>query len=267
MFQYQNVPLQQQGSEASSLGRNDGTIQIERLPDSEAADSSVCKRRSAIVAGAGLVLLSTVMFAVSFSGKKSVPVRVSPMSGEQSAILGSSSDGFLGGAHMDASYCKTSCTSPCSKFPSVYGELCCEWSHSAAGTTCALSVSETGICTCGTPSDSSPVDVPGSGGSPTGPVPAPKPVAGPAPSPQQGSGFHPWPTIGFHPWPTMGFHPFPTMAWLPFNPIEVPDGAKECKLHCDNPCGWSQNNGESRCCESSSSGCGMTTINGKCYCG
>lgn len=191
------------------------------------------------------------------------------------------------------SFCKTSCVSPCSKYSSAYGDLCCDWSFPSSGSkSCALSVSSTGICTCGTQSEMtfvSPVPSPvvfpipaivkleaGTDKSDQTaaaglPVPAPLPVGGPGkPSPSLGTmrseDFHPFPTMAWIP-----FHPFPTMAWLPFKPIQGPGsgggGGVPCKTQCANPCGWSVTNGNAFCCESTEHGCSMSTSNGQCFCG
>jgi len=179
---------------------------------------------------------------------------------------------FASGVDLEAGFCKTSCSSACSKFSSVYGELCCEWSESTLGDSiCGMSISKGGLCTCGSPANAKVSgNVPSQSKDPLQVIPAPIPVS--APSQKVEAAFEPFPTMEFHPFPTMAwlpfpkFNPFPTMAWIPFKPITIPEGATECLRSCRHPCGWSQNNGDSFCCETSSQGCGMTTINGKCYC-
>ena len=201
------------------------------------------------------------------------------------SLQGSDVPLFIEGTSLTASFCKTSCKSPCSTFPSVYGELCCDWSISSDGQLCALNISPAGICTCGAPPDASDVI---SDPTRTHPVPAPFPASAPLPvpkKPEQDStpvshptavpvnnaqhGFQPFPTMAWIPFPEFPkWNPYPTMAWLPFNPIKVPENGTPCKKECKHACGWSQSNGESVCCETSpSGGCDMTQINGECFCG
>ena len=140
--------------------------------------------------------------------------------------------------------CKSSCQDPCDWGWSYGQSVCCEMTASGV---CGLAQIN-GLCYCTLDHVVPPVLVP---------VPASAPA--PSPSPSEVESASSW-------------NPFPTMAWLQFNPIKfnpihVPDNATPCKRSCVHPCGWSQSNGESFCCETSPSGCSMTTMNGACYCG
>lgn len=208
------------------------------------------------------------MIVIVFATEKFNGSSQSPMSSPQN-------DGdslFLSGDQIVTSYCKTSCSSPCSSYPSEYGELCCEWSQSPSGNKiCALSMSDKGVCTCGIASKMTTA---------AGIYMKPLPNASPSPASSQGDS----PTPGlmgaaypysnnqnlYHPNPTIqwNWNPYPTMSWLPFNPITAPENGTPCKRMCRRPCGWMQLNGESFCCETSfSGGCDMAQINGQCYCG
>lgn len=68
-------------------------------------------------------------------------------------------------------------------------------------------------------------------------------------------------------WNNDNWEPMPWMPWKPIKPIKVPDDAEKCQKHCDHPCGWSQSNGKSLCCETKpGKSCSMTQVNGDCYC-
>lgn len=179
---------------------------------------------------------------------------------------------LLGFELKDISYCKVQCANPCSKFPSMYGDLCCDWSPLLdGGQICFQIINKDGVCTCGIPSGSSPVS------SPKAPaaapvrtiepdIPMPSFYPSPAPVPKN-KGFEPFPTMHWWPFPKMDFQPFPTMEWIPFQPIGVPADATPCKRSCDHACGQTMINGETFCCEPNAyGGCGTTTIDGKCYC-
>ena len=140
---------------------------------------------------------------------------------------------------------------------SVYGELCCEWSQSSEGSkSCDQRISKDHVCMCGSASSASDSSLPSE--------PVREPVLSPVQSPTEkkkkdhkSSGDDNW-----EPMPWLPFEPF-----KPFKPIKVPDDAPECKTHCDNPCSWSQSNGQSYCCETvSGRSCSSTQVNGKCYC-
>ena len=143
-------------------------------------------------------------------------------------------------------YCKVSCSDPCSTFPSVYGNLCCEWTHDAdGGKSCGLHVTKENVCAC------DGISVPAADHD-SGPVPVMVPAREPAEK---------------KPKKNDGWEPMPWLPFKPFKPISVPDDAEECKQHCDNPCSWSQSNGITYCCETvPGKSCSTTQINGKCFC-
>jgi hypothetical protein len=43
---------------------------------------------------------------------------------------------WMGGASVGTTYCKTSCTSQCSSYFSVYGPLCCDWAEGNLSVRC-----------------------------------------------------------------------------------------------------------------------------------
>ena len=49
-----------------------------------------------------------------------------PKSGEMQSVNDAA---WMGGASVGTTYCKTSCTSQCSSYFSVYGPLCCDWAE------------------------------------------------------------------------------------------------------------------------------------------
>jgi len=160
------------------------------------------------------------------------------------------------------SYCKISCSNSCAEYQSVYGKLCCDWTLSSDGSkTCSQTINKDGACLCGN------ADTPSSGDASPGKIvvapPTESPKSGPAPSPAGKQHQHRHDDDWNNDW-------FPPSSWLPFppfEPIKVPDNATPCKAHCDHPCGWSQSDGVSLCCEPSRSGqCSMSQSNGKCYC-
>lgn len=157
---------------------------------------------------------------------------------------------YPGEALKAGGYCKVQCSDPCSLFPSVYGNLCCEWSHGPdGGKSCGLHVTKDNVCAC---------DAPASSGGDEKPHPS-EPVAEPAPAPTEKK---PKNHGGWEPMPWLPFEPF-----KPFKPIKVPDDAEPCKQQCDNPCSWSQSNGVSYCCETvPGKACSSTQINGQCFC-
>mmetsp|Transcript_7770 Transcript_7770/g.7842 ORF Transcript_7770/g.7842 Transcript_7770/m.7842 type:complete len:268 (-) Transcript_7770:214-1017(-) len=212
-------------------------------------------RRPYIIAAVGL----TLAFVLLLTARKGVPVR-------NKDILKSIGKDFMGGEEIQATFCKTSCTSQCSSYSSVYGPLCCDWSEGNDGTKfCAQSISKEGACECGV---SSTGTSPSGPGGPNKPQPSGTPARKPAPAPHDDGGFHPFPTMAWMPFDDDqgkkgggggGFEPF-----KPFKPIKVPKNSTPCKEVCDNPCGQS----DGRCCDYTPKGnCDMTTIDGKCYCG
>eukprot|EP01041_Mallomonas_annulata_P011934 gene11934-25007_t len=266
MFEYKAIS---QPTESGGISNNGPSVQIPK---------SNRRQLPALVAGTVLAICAFVLLGVSAivpkenNADKSGSKMMAMANGD--ILQGSGEPLFIDGAQLKSSFCKISCSSPCSKFPSVYGELCCEWSQSSSGHVCALSISSGGICTCGAPMDSSVLPVPVDPFKPPSnpvnpvPVPVPQPAAAPSPASTQGAPA-PGSNSGFHPFPTMSWNwnPYPTMAWLPFNPINIPENGTPCKRMCKHPCGWSQSNGESLCCETSNGGCDMAQINGQCYCG
>jgi hypothetical protein len=75
-------------------------------------------RRPYIIAALGL----TLAFVLLLTARKGVPVGNKDM-------LKSIGKDFMGGEEIKATFCKTSCTSQCSSYSSVYGPLCCDWSE------------------------------------------------------------------------------------------------------------------------------------------
>jgi len=148
-------------------------------------------------------------------------------------------------------YCKVSCSDPCSTFPSVYGNLCCEWTHDAdGGKSCGLHVTKENVCACDgvVPKDHD------SGSISSEPVPVMVPAREPTEKKPKKKNDDGW-------------EPMPWLPFKPFKPISIPDDAEECKQHCDNPCSWSQSNGVTYCCEIvPGKSCSTTQINGKCFC-
>ena len=55
--------------------------------------------------------------------------------GPNEVAMRSVNDAWMTGSDIETTYCKTSCTSQCSSYFSVYGPLCCDW---AEGNYCYL---------------------------------------------------------------------------------------------------------------------------------
>jgi hypothetical protein len=56
---------------------------------------------------------------------------------------------WMGGASVGTTYCKTSCTSQCSSYFSVYGPLCCDWAEGNLTVRCIHFLhSERTFCVC-----------------------------------------------------------------------------------------------------------------------
>lgn len=245
LFQYQNVTQYSVESdvvnETHEPEGNKHTFQIE---------TTGAGRPQLITTMVAFCIFLTIVFAgIAFTG------RTKPLVGEENVEAVSTSElpnTFMGGASLSSSFCKTSCKSACSKFPSVYGELCCEWSPlSDGGTFCGMSIDHLGTCNCGGYATQSSLQVDNE-------------EKLPAQYPSKSSDFS---STDFRPFPVMDFHPFPTMAWLPFDPIVEPNQGTPCKSSCKNPCSQSMSNGVSYCCERNDHGtCGTTQVNGKCWC-
>lgn len=265
-MKYQNIPFQPEEGRASSIQ----TVHIENNSENNSFQKFLKRNKKLFIVGGSFALLSITLLC-SFAYMKNISANEYDMSNEAKISLEATGDTFTWG-ELKSSFCKTSCTNPCAKFPSMYGELCCNWTPApGGGAVCALGVTASGTCTCGTYDDSSSIVIPALPPAPV-PVPAPKPPVSPPtpveqhhPTPGNDGGFfHPFPTMK---WEPIVFNPFPTMAWLPFNPIGIPEGATLCKKSCQHPCSQSQSNGESFCCEATASGsCSTTQINGQCYC-
>ena len=60
----------------------------------------------------GIIVVSSILFV--FSGKPRM-------------MQSSNETAWMEGSTISSSYCKTSCTSQCSSYFSVYGPLCCDW--------------------------------------------------------------------------------------------------------------------------------------------
>jgi len=243
---YQNVPM-------------DTT---ERILPAQERDEPIGRSQFKLMLLSGI--LGVLLLSMLIIGFSSAPVQTNAFrsDGSQSSsdILEAGDGAFLDGAALKSTFCKTSCNSPCSTVPSVYGELCCDWTKISTGDqVCAQSVSASGVCTCGVPEGSSvrpPVPVK----APTQKTTAAAPTPGFQPFGFQPFGFQPF-GGGFQPF---GFQPF---GFTPISPIRVPDGATPCKSMCFNPCSSSEQNGVYTCCEATASGsCGTAQVDGKCYC-
>lgn len=226
------------------------------------------KRRIMYIVGTALLTAAGLMLTILAIGN---------YSGQVQEYQRASSAPLLGVELKDVSYCKVQCSNPCSKFPSLYGDLCCDWSSlPGGGQVCAQMINKEGVCTCGIAAGSPGTPAPPAPGPAPAPVPVPvskepdvpMPSLYPTPAPVKNKGgFEPFPTMQWWPFPKMDFHPYPTMAWIPFQPIGIPPDATPCKRSCDHACGQTMINGETYCCEPNAhGGCGTTTVDGKCYC-
>lgn len=188
-------------------------------------------------------ILCLSLFVTPFSNAhRYVCLGTSPAQSESLVSLQAHSSPSL----QSGGYCKVSCSDPCSTFPSVYGNLCCDWNHgSDGGKSCGLHISKDNVCACGGVTESDKDN--------SEPVPVMSPVREPSEKKEKKK--------------NDGWEPMPWLPFKPFKPISVPDDAEECKQHCDNPCSWSQSNGITYCCEAvPGKSCSTTQVNGKCYC-
>lgn len=209
-------------------------------------------RYKIIILAIALVSAISILSLASLSNRTfSQVVCASDESVTVATILGASQGGF----------CKTSCENACASFPSVYGNLCCEWTLSEEGDkSCQQKITKEGACLCGNEGATVPSTADGTPASVPAKIPVEvKKTLAPKEKRKDDDWDSGWAPFG-------GWEPMP--GWTPFKPIKVPEGATECKKQCDHPCGWSQSDGHRVCCEKETDkDCSVTQINGKCYCG
>lgn len=176
------IPVNVEIGKVQSYQSVSGTEDAEST-ENEANASSTWRSPSKIMKLSALGLLGIVCVLLLVSRKSS-----------KAEMMGSVNDGWMAGDKVEASYCKTSCTSQCSSYFSVYGPLCCDWSEGNDGTKfCAQSVSKEGKCECGVSSVDSQAPAPSK-------AKIPHPTHAPAQAPHDDGGFHPFPTMAWMPW-------------------------------------------------------------------
>lgn len=123
------VEMEFKSYHATSTVDNQDDLEVEDVSSSSVL--ATLKKSSVIkLSAAVFIVIACMLLGVSRAPSKGHVVNPGDMKSVNDAA-------WMGGASVGTTYCKTSCTSQCSSYFSVYGPLCCDWAEGNISVRCS----------------------------------------------------------------------------------------------------------------------------------
>ena len=131
-----NATLPREMPTAVEIGQGASSYQNLSTFEEEAQDDTnfnspeplMSRIKSPVFMRLGAAFILVLAFMLLIVSRRDTRVNSTP-TGSEGMSLESVNDPWMYGQTVATSYCKTSCTSQCSSYFSVYGPLCCDWAE------------------------------------------------------------------------------------------------------------------------------------------